>query len=306
MKILNLPAHQKGILALVVANIIWGAASPIFKFALENIPLFTLAFIRFYFASIILLIIAYPKLKIKSKDYLKILLISLTGIFLHISFYFLGLRLAPSINAPVISASGPVFLYIMSILILHEKPHNKILLGIIISLLGVIVIISQPLLEQNLNGHLTGNLFLFLATLAAVGHAVIAKEIVTDYNAATITFWMCLLGSVFFLPFAGYEIITQDFITQIDYRGYLGIIYGIIFSSTIAYTLYEFGIKKIEAQNIGIFSYLDPVAAIFIAIPLLGEKITVLFVLGSILIFSGILIAQGSIIHMPHHRFHKR
>ena len=69
-------AHQKGILALITANIIWGAASPIFKFALQNISPFTLAFIRFYGATLILLPFAYPYLKIHKKDYLKIFWLS--------------------------------------------------------------------------------------------------------------------------------------------------------------------------------------------------------------------------------------
>ncbi|PIX68551.1 hypothetical protein COZ40_02690, partial [Candidatus Roizmanbacteria bacterium CG_4_10_14_3_um_filter_39_13] len=43
------------IVALIIANIIWGAACPIFKFALVNIPPFTIAFIRFFFAGIIFL-----------------------------------------------------------------------------------------------------------------------------------------------------------------------------------------------------------------------------------------------------------
>ena len=37
------------ILALIITNVIWGAASPIFKLALTNIPPFTLAFIRFFY-----------------------------------------------------------------------------------------------------------------------------------------------------------------------------------------------------------------------------------------------------------------
>ncbi len=56
------------ILALIITNIIWGAASPIFKFALQNIPPFTLAFIRFFFAGLLFLpfvFLFYQKLSLK-------------------------------------------------------------------------------------------------------------------------------------------------------------------------------------------------------------------------------------------------
>ena len=46
---------MSGILAILIANIIWGAAPPVFKYALEGIPPFILAFIRFFSASLIFL-----------------------------------------------------------------------------------------------------------------------------------------------------------------------------------------------------------------------------------------------------------
>ena len=47
--------YMNPVIALIIANIIWGAAAPIFKLALTNIPPFTLGFIRFFFAGSILL-----------------------------------------------------------------------------------------------------------------------------------------------------------------------------------------------------------------------------------------------------------
>src|SRR3989344_934022 len=167
-------AHQKGILALIVANIIWGAASPIFKFALQNISPFTLAFIRFYGATLILLPFAYPYLKIHKKDYLKIFWLSFFGVTVNISFFFLGLKYAPSINAPIIASSGPIFIYLFSIFLLKEKPHYKVFIGLTISLIGVLLIIGQPILTGELDGQLIGNLLLIVAMLSSVIHTIIA------------------------------------------------------------------------------------------------------------------------------------
>ena len=55
----------------------------------------------------------------------------------------------------------------------------------------------------------------------------------------------------------------------LDSRGWVGIIFGVVFSSAIAYTLYNYGISKLEAQEVGIFTYIDPVIAVLLAIPLL-------------------------------------
>lgn len=308
---MNLPAifknnHHKAIIALIIANVIWGAASPIFKLALQNISPFTLAFIRFFGAALILIPFVKSHFFIKKKDLFKIALIAFFGITINISFFFLGLQLAPSINAPIIASSGPVFLYIISIFLLHEKPHYKVFIGTIVSLLGILIVIGLPLLNQTINNdQLLGNLFFLVATLGAVGHAVVSKEILVSYKAITVTFWSFIIGSLTFLPLSIYEFATIHPLNNLDIRGVIGIIFGIFFSSAAAYTLYEWGIKQIDGQDIGIFTYIDPLAAIVIAIPLLGEKITPAFLFGSIFVFLGIFVAEGRLHYHPFHRLRR-
>lgn len=297
--------HQKAILALIVANIIWGAASPIFKLSLQNIPPFTLAFLRFFGASMILFPFAVSSLWIKREDWFKLIMLSVFGITINITFFFMGLKLAPSINAPIISSSGPVFIYLFSILFLKEKSHKKRLLGTIVSLLGVVIIVGQPLFDHGFKGEIFGNLFFLLATIGAVVHAIYCKEIAPKYSAATITFWSFLIGSFTFLPFFVWELSSLSPFSTIDYRGFLGLGFGIFLSSALAYSLFDWGMKKIDAQEAGLFYYIDPVIAAIIAIPLLGEVITSIFLLGSFLVFAGIAIAEGRLHYHPLHKLRR-
>jgi drug/metabolite transporter (DMT)-like permease len=78
-----------------------------------------------------------------------------------------------------------------------------------------------------------------------------------------------------------------------------------LFSSLAGYALFAYGLSKIKAQEAGIFTYIDPVAAIVIAVPLLHETITWEFILGSILIFGGIWIAEKRIHYHPLQRIFK-
>ena len=227
------------------------------------------------------------------------------GITVNISFFFLALKLTPSVNAPIIASSGPIFGYLSSIFILKEKPHPKVLLGLFISLLGVFTIIGQPVFSGILNGQLLGNLFLIIATLGSVGHTIISKEIIGNYRTSTITFWSFLIGTVTFIPFLIWEITSGSISLSLDYRGIIGIIFGIFLSSALAYYLFEYGLKSIAAQDVGIFTYVDPIIAIIIAVPLLGEKITLIYLLGSLFVFAGIYIAEGRIHYHPFHHLRK-
>lgn len=179
-------------------------------------------------------------------------------------------------------------------------------MGIIVSLVGVLTIVGQPIVEKEIYGAILGNLFFVLATLGAVGHTIVSKEILPKYKAVTITFWSFLIGSLTFFPFFLYEVRHFSPFDTIDYRGWLGLVFGIFLCSALAYFLFEWGVQQLQAQEIGVFTYIDPVVALVIAIPLLGEVITPIFIFGAFLVFSGIFMAEGRIHWHPLHRLRLR
>ncbi|MFH0979751.1 MAG: DMT family transporter [Candidatus Roizmanbacteria bacterium] len=286
------------ILALIIANLIWGAASPIFKFALENIPPFTLAFIRFFFAGLIFVPLAFKNWqKLSLKDLINLLLVGLFGITINISFFFLGLQRTESINVPIIASSGPVFIYLLSIIFLREKPKLKIFTGMMVALFGVLAIILSPIFldgKEFVIGAIEGNLFILLATFGSVFQTIIGRNIlkkINPFQASAITF---LFGSLTFLPFVPKEFLTWN-ISLLNINGIVGIIYGVFFSSALAYSLFYYGVSKIKAQEVGVFTYIDPIVAVLVAIPLLGEFPNLYYFFGSVLVFGGIYLAEGRI-----------
>lgn len=299
---MTISKHQSAILALIIANIIWGAASPIFKWSLENVPLYQLAFLRFFLPAVFFFIINPQKTIIAVKDIPLFILLGLI-MFLHITFYFWGLKFAPSINAPIIASSGPILLILLSMRFLHEHPKHKIIFGTLLSLIGVLIITLRPFLEQNrVASEVLGNTFIIAATILVVVHALLAKRILTRYPAMTVTWWYFLIAGILFAPFFMHEATTVGLLPSLDIRGIVGITFGVLFASILAHSFYIWGIGKIAASEIGIFSYIDPVAAIIIAVPLLGETVTVPFLIGSALVFLGIFIAESRIHWHPLHR----
>ncbi|GAB4219752.1 MAG: DMT family transporter [Candidatus Microgenomates bacterium] len=282
-------------LALIIVNIIWGGASPIFKFALENIPPFTLAFIRFFLAGLIFLPFVLKNFqKINYREWLEVFLVGFFGIFINISFFFLGLKKTESINVPIIASSGPVFLYIFSILFLREKPKLKIFLGMMIALFGVLLIVLSPIFldgKKIIFGEIEGNLFIVLATLGSVFSTLIGKNLLKKINPYFVSTFSFLSSSFLFLIFVLNELKVWSF-NQLNFNGWLGIVYGVLFSSAIAYFLYYYGISKIDAQEVGIFSYIDPIVAVVIAYPLLQELPNFWYIIGSIFVFGGIYLAE--------------
>ncbi|OIP84997.1 hypothetical protein AUK04_01775 [Candidatus Roizmanbacteria bacterium CG2_30_33_16] len=299
------------ILALIIANFIWGAASPVFKFALENIPPFTLAFIRFFGASLLFIpFIKWRELtKITQGDWVRIIIGSaFLGVFVNIFFFFLGLQRTVSINAPVIASSSPILLFILSIIFLKEKPKLNVLLGMIIAFFGVLLIILMPLLSSGINakdlGKFEGNLFFLIATIGSTISPIIMKKTLNKVSLLLVTFIAFFISSLGFLILMLPEQKTWN-INMLNLNGVIGIIFGVFFSSALAYYLYIYGLSKIKVQEVGIFTYIDPVIAVIIAIPLLGEYPNIEFIIGTLLIFLGIFIGENRIHYHPFHRIAK-
>jgi len=299
------------IVALIIANLIWGMASPLFKFALTNIPPFTLAFIRFFGAAIIFLPFVKWKtlFELSARNWWEIILGSaFLGIFVNIAFFFLGLQRTTSINAPIIASCGPLILFVFSVFFLKEKPSRRVFGGMLIAFAGAMAIIFAPIMFDGKRladlQKFEGNLFFVIATLGSVLSTLVLKNVLKKISSLLVTVLGFLFSAFGFLPLMMGELHTWHW-SQLNGAGLTGIIFGVFFSSALAYFLYNYGLSKIAAQEVGVFTYIDPVAAILIAAPLLHEYPNWIFVIGSSFVFIGILIAEKRLHYHPVYRIKK-
>lgn len=296
------PAKQ-GIFALILANIIWGAASPIFKLALTNIPPFTLAFLRFFIATGLLILVLRSSLSYPirtKKDFLLLFAYAVLGIFLNIMFFFFGLEHTLAMNAPVIISSQPIMTFLFSAIFLHEPIRKKKIAGVSIGFMGILLIILEPLLVQGLDGSIIGNLFLILATVCAAISTIIGHRLFSAYPPLVVLFWAFFISTALFAPFAAQEFTHNPMIySNLDTRGIGGILFGSVFSSLVAYSAFSWGLSRIKATDASLFAYVDPIAGTILAYFLLHEPITTPFIIGTLFIFLGIYIAEQRINYHP-------
>lgn len=284
---------------------IWGAAPPIFKWALSDIHPFTLAFLRFALPALIMYPFIRGRLKIHKKDYVNIIIIGLFGITVNILFFFLGLLQAPSINASLIASSGPIFIILFSIVFLREKLKSKLIFGSLIGLFGVLLVLIVPFIK---NGNLValGNLYFFIAMIGSIIAIIATRKVMKRNNPIAVTFWAFVIGGVGFLPFFINEVNAYGFLQNLTTQGLIGLAFGIFLSSLAAYFLHTWALKYLTAADVSVFTYIDPVVTILIAIPLLGEYPDITFIEGTVLVLLGILISEGRLHYHPFHLFLKK
>lgn len=292
-------------LAIIIANVIMGMTAPIMKMGLTEIPPAILGFIRFGTASLLMAPFVLKNWKpIGKKDLLILITCGVFGIGLGILLFLHGLQLTKSIFSPVIASSGPVILYIVALIYLKEKFIIKKFGGMMVAFAGVLVIVLAPLMLNGTEVHhkeAAGNALIFGGTILGVLHAFLLKKISKEVNLSQVVFIVTLSGALTFMLFTFQEMAAWSY-SDVTIRGWSALFFGTFFVSILAYTLIHYALMKISAPDVGIFTYIDPIAALVIAWPLLGEKPDIFYAAGSILVFGGIYIAEG---RLHWHPFHK-
>ena len=173
----------------------------------------------------------------------------------------------------------------------------------LIGTIGILGIVLEPIYYKGLDGNALGNFLIVIATISGVIGMLTGRTIFQKYNPLVLTFWAFVISAISFLPPAIAENIQNPtLLASLDIRGIVGIIFGSVFSSALAYGLFAYGLSKIQASEASLFIYIDPIAGTILSYFMLHEPITLPFLIGALLIFAGIFIAEHRIHYHPIHK----
>lgn len=296
-------------LALVVAHLIWGANFIVAKLTLQEIPVMALAFIRFAFASLLLLpflLLEKKKPKIKVSDLPRLLVIGITMVTLNIALFYEGITRTSATTASILTLIIPVFSVLAGWIILKERLYVINLIGVASGLMGAIFIIGVPsLVVGNIDAKtFMGNTLILLASISWVIGMIVSRQMLKKYSSLEITSVAFLTGVITFLIPAIYEYLQNPhWPNQVSLLGLLGLFFITVLSSICAYFLIEWGISYIPVSRANIFQYIEPLVATTLGVLVLGEAIGISFIVGSILIGLGVYL--GTLGSFDYHRTHK-
>lgn len=281
-------------IALLLAHLIWGVNFLVAKVTLQDFPPSSLAFFRFTLALILLLPFFYlqkQKVKIDKKDLPKLIGIGVLLISLNISFFFAGIARSSVINASVLTLSVPIFSVLVGWVFLKEKIYLINLAGTLTCLLGALIVLRVPqmFIGSYSPTELLGNIFILLASISWVGGSVLSKDMLKKYPSLVVTSIAFLVGIItFFIPMIREYIQNPAWLENLSMLSMLGLVYMAVLSSVSAYFLFEWGLNKTSVIQANLLQYVEPFIAAVLGITLLGEKLTIPFIVGLILILAGV------------------
>lgn len=295
-------SRSKSYLLLFLTSAIWGIAGPVIKFTLSEIPTFIFLLYRFAIAGIVAAIILiftkihWPK---KFVDKLWIIVYCFLTSTVALGLLFLGYEKTSALSASVINAIYPITVSVVGVSFLHEHVTRREKIGMGIALAGTILIIIEPLFNHNLSpqASLAGNLLILASLLVGVILAVLAKVLLRHQTLTplALTQLSFLIGLITILPITLFfysPISIFQSLTSMSLAAHAGVWYMAILSGTIAYSLWHRAQKTIEIGETAMFSYTYPLFTIPLSILWLHEIITPIFILSSLLITIGVILAE--------------
>ncbi|MCM3194808.1 DMT family transporter [Priestia megaterium] len=276
----------------------WGVSFVSTKAVLDKLDLYTLLVLRFGIGALFLLVLLvlkrYP-LNIPLKYIPHLIVLGILGVFVHQVIQATALLTINASAAGWIISFSPVFTVILSVFFLHEKMTLLKASGMIVAIIGVLLVTTatnQQSFQPSIN---VGYLLMILSTLNWAIYSVLLKRLHIQLPSLVVTFYMCLIGFTLTTPFLvrnkGWEMIP--FLTSVEWAHllFLG-----VFVSGVAYWYWAKALEVLEASQVSVFLYLEPLATLITAILLLQEKIIPVSILGGIIIIMGVILVNGRLL----------
>jgi drug/metabolite transporter (DMT)-like permease len=228
------------------------------------------------------------------KSQLKYLgLVALFQPILYFLFETFGLNLVSSGEAGMMIALIPIFVAILSALIIKERPKPLQVVFIFVSVIGVIIIQLGKVNSDNTSQFL-GFILLLLAVISAALFNIASRTASTKgLRPMEVTYFMMLFGAAMFNLIYLIQLISEhriaDYITNLYHiEILLPILYLGIVASIGGFFLVNLVLSKVPAHVSSIYANLSTIVAIIAGILLLDETITIFHIIGSLLIIVGV------------------
>ena len=276
---------------LILTMATWGGTFVAGRIIAQTLSPFTAGFGRFAIASVFLwFLISYRKDKLPRLNYRQALLViclGLSGVLTYNLFFFLGLKDISASRAGLIIALNPICITVASRIFFQEKLSYLKVIGIVISLFGAILIITEGNINSlTIGGIGRGELSILGCVASWVVYSLVGKLAMQELSALATTTYAIWIGTVLLLPFAIVE--QNNAFPKIDLPMGLGLAYLGILATVVAFNWYYEGIKEIGAAKAAIFINLVPMFAIIFGTIFLKESLSAIAFFGGGLVVLGV------------------
>ena len=292
--------NTKAYIMLVCATLFWAGNFMVGKYAfLVEIPPLTLVFYRWLLVWIILLPFTFKEI-IKYKDTILnnlplLFFLGFTSVGLFNSFTYLSLIHTQVINATLFNTAIPAVIILLCFLFNVEKTNKFQILGLIISVLGILSIITkldvEILLSLNFN---RGDIIMIGGVITWGIYSTLLKKKKFTLPLLTLVHIICTFGLISVFPQFLYEL-SNGQVINFDINLVYTLVFLALFPSIGSYYCWAGAVSVIGANRAGISLSLIPLFSSIMAILIYDEMFQFFHLIGAILIILGLFLSNKEI-----------
>ncbi|MGF9818940.1 DMT family transporter [Brevibacillus agri] len=272
---------------LLCTSFLWGGNFVVGKFLVGHASSLTLTNLRWLIAVACLLPVVWVREKriLPTRQALvPLIVMGVTGVALFNLFMFWALERTDATNVGLLSTLNPVSIAIFSFLLIGEKIRPLQIVAMLISFAGVLVVLCKGDFTHLEQLHFnTGDLWM-LAAVAMWGiYSVCGRWAMKTVSPMMSTLYSGLFGVALMLPFN----LTTFTVENTTWSFWLSLFYVGVMATVVSMVLWNVGVQKVGATSAGMFLNFNPVFTAILAFLLLGETMSVLQLLGSVIVIVG-------------------
>ena len=224
-------------------------------------------------------------------DLVRFMVCAFFGTAANMFMFFKGLSMTKPINGAVLMLVTPLFVAIIEHAVQRKKPSINMVAGISIGALGAMLLMWGKGAQFNAET-LEGDLWVAVNALFYAVYLVLAKRLANKYHAITVNRVMFGMGILYIAPLGALPLLHTNW-HLIPSDIWLKIGYVLFFTSFLVYLLNTYGIKNANASLVGVYIYLQPLLASFIAVLLGRDSMTVEKAIYALMIIIGVWLVSG-------------
>ena len=280
-------------LLLFTMAVIWGINFTVVKYATHIFNPVAFTGLRVGAAALFLGALAFATAKAPPRrgDVLRLLMLGALGNGLYQLFFVHGVARTRAGNAALIVGAAPAFITIIARFRGLERVKRMTLIGVALSVVGVALVIAGSAGSSNGENTLLGSVLVFCGVLCwsvyTIGLQPLTKRIdMFQMSAITMT------GGAVPLMIASTPALIRTDWSAVHIGGWLALLYSSVVSMGIAYFFWYRGLKVLGPTRTAVYSNLQPIIALLIAWPFLGEVPTIFQGIGAATIVAGVFLTR--------------
>lgn len=287
--------HFNPYFLLVITSLFWAINMVMSRGLRADLPPVALAFWRWVIALACVLPFAWPHWRsqwpILRAHGRRIVFLGIFGVGCYNTFSYIAVQYTTATSATLLNSFIPVVTSVLALVFFGKRLSRPEMVGGLVSLLGVLLLISRGSLETLLGLTLnTGDVWMLLAVLAWSIYTTFLVWRPPGVHPMLLLAAFIVVGLSVMAPMYAWEL-AQGAVLRVHPGSLAGILYAGVVAAFLGFVCFNAGVAQVGPAVGSLFIHLQPVFAAILSALVLGEQPQWFHYAGMVFVFSGIFLS---------------